>query len=188
MATATEMKTYQAHAAGTGTRILFLDFDDVLNTAATLARGELFERANVEVLNAVIDRTDAAIVVTSMWRIGARLDELETLLVTAGVHAQGRVVGVTPCLEERSRGAEISAWLRQSPLPIGTFVILDDRSDMDIWAERLVQTDPHCGLVRSQVDEIVDRLQGKNRTGTRQTGLSVLGCNHDNETNRHSSP
>jgi hypothetical protein len=159
MEAAREMRTYGTNAAGIGTKILFLDFDDVLNTAATLARGELFESANIEVLNAVIDRTDAAIVVTSMWRLGASPEELEELLVTSGVHAQGRVVGTTPCLADRSRGAEISAWLQQASVPVGTFVILDDRNDMEIWTERLVQTDPQCGLVRSQVDEIVARLQ-----------------------------
>jgi hypothetical protein len=159
MEAAREMRVYGTHQAEVGKKILFLDFDDVLNTAATLARGELFESANIDVLNAVIDLTDADIVVTSMWRIGASPEELEELLVTAGVHAKGRIVGSTPCLADRSRGAEISAWLQQASVPVATFVILDDRNDMEFLAERLVQTDPQCGLVRSQVDEIVARLQ-----------------------------
>jgi hypothetical protein len=154
-----QMSTQREEQTGIATKILFLDFDDVLNTAATLARGELFESANIDALNAVVDRTGAAIVVTSMWRIGASVDELEEILVQAGVHARGRVVGVTPCLAELTRGAEISAWLQQASVQVANYVILDDRSDMEALQERLVQTDPQFGLVYSQVDEIVARLQ-----------------------------
>jgi hypothetical protein len=139
-------------------KILFLDFDDVLNTAETLERGELFESANVDVLNKVVDRTDAGIVVTSMWRVGATVEELEDLLVSAGVHATGRVVGSTPCLEEETRGTEIRAWLKQAAVPISRFVILDNRNDMGSFRNCLVQTDPKCGLVLGQVEEIVGRL------------------------------
>jgi hypothetical protein len=142
-----------------GSKILFLDFDDVLNTAATLERGELFESANIAVLNAVVDRTNAAIVVTSMWRMGATLEELEELLVNAGVHAHGRVVGSTPCLTDRPRGAEIAAWLKQARQPVRQFVILDNLCDMGHLDACLVQTNPECGLVWSQVEEIVHRLE-----------------------------
>ncbi len=141
-------------------KILFLDFDDVLNTAETLARGELFEMANIDVLNAVVDRTDTAIVVTSMWRLGATLDELEDLLIDAGVHASGRVIGSTPCLADGPRGAEISAWLHQSSMPTSRFAILDNL-DMGELNNYLIQTDPQCGLVRNQVEAIVSLLNGQ---------------------------
>ena len=140
------------------TKILFLDFDDVLNTSETLERGELFERRNIEVLNTVVDRTDPAIVITSMWRLGATVNEMEELLVDAGVHAEGRVIGITPCLTDRPRGAEISAWLQQASLPQSRIVILDNISEMGALNECLVQTDPQCGLVPHQVEEIVSRL------------------------------
>jgi hypothetical protein len=142
-----------------GSKILFLDFDDVLNTAATLERGELFESANVDVLNAVVDRTNAVIVVTSMWRLGATVPELEELLVDAGVHATGRVVGATPCLVDQPRVAEIAAWLKQTRHPVKQFVILDNLCDMGHFEACLVQTDPQCGLVWGQVEEIVRRLE-----------------------------
>lgn len=138
--------------------VLFLDFDDVLNTAETLTNGELFAAANVTALNAVLDRTDVKIVVTSMWRLGATLAELEALLVDAGVHAAGRVIGSTPCLADVPRGVEIMAWLEQTPMPVRVFVILDNRNDMGPYRPHLVQTDPRCGLVLSQVDEIIGRL------------------------------
>lgn len=139
-------------------KILFLDFDDVLNTQENLARGELFDPLNVEALNVIVDRTDAEIVVTSMWRLGASASELEELLVEAGVHAAGRVIGTTPCLVDRPRGAEIMAWLDQSRVPVGGFVILDNRSDMDVFTPYLVRTDPACGLLSEQAEEVVSRL------------------------------
>jgi hypothetical protein len=139
-------------------KILFLDFDDVLNTRETLARGELFEPLNVAALNAIVDRTDVEIVVTSMWRLGASGHELEELLVEAGVHAAGRVIGTTPFLADRPRGAEILAWLDQSQVPVEGFVILDDRSDMEAFTPYLVQTDPARGLVSEQAEEVVHRL------------------------------
>lgn len=139
-------------------KILFLDFDDVLNTAETLARGELFEPLNVEALNAIVDRTDAGIVVTSMWRLGASANELEELLVEAGVHATGRVIGLTPCLIDRPRGAEIMAWLDQAQVLVEGFVILDNRSDMEAFTPYLVKTDPACGLVSEQAEEVVSRF------------------------------
>lgn len=139
-------------------KILFLDFDDVLNTAATLARGELFEPLNIEALNAIVDRTDAEIVVTSMWRLGASAGELEKLLCASGVHAAGRVLGATPWLADCSRGAEIQAWFEQAEVAVEGFVILDDRNDMGHLTPFLVRTDPACGLLSEQVDEVVSRL------------------------------
>lgn len=159
------LRTYPASAAMPRTdgeplaaEVLFLDFDDVLNTSETLSNGELFAPANVTALNAVLDRTDAKIVVTSMWRLGATVAELEELLVEAGVRASGRVIGSTPCLADVPRGAEIMAWLERPPVPVRVFVILDNRNDMGPYRPHLVQTDPRCGLALSQVDEIVSRL------------------------------
>ncbi len=140
-------------------KILFLDFDDVLNTSETLERGELFERANVEALNAIVDRTGAHIVVTSTWRVAATPEELEEILVQAGVHASGRVIGTTPFLEESSRGGEIMAWLEQAPVRVNNYVILDNRNDMEACVAQLVQTDPSCGLAFDQVDEVVHLLR-----------------------------
>lgn len=140
------------------TKIIFLDFDDVLNTSKTLERGELFETSKIGLLNDILDRTDAKIVVTSNWRLAATSGELEEILVEAGVHAAGRVTGVTPWIEDLSRGAEINAWLENAPLPVGKFVIIDDRADMEAFSRRLVRTDPRFGLVPGQVEDVIGLL------------------------------
>ncbi len=139
-------------------KVLFLDFDDVLNTSDNLARGELFDSGRVDVFNTIADRVDFDIVVTSTWRLGATSEELEELLVDAGLHASGRVVGTTPALEGETRGAEIMAWMQQEPEKIFDFVILDDRSDMGSCMSHLVRTDPQYGLVQEQVGKVVAML------------------------------
>jgi hypothetical protein len=139
-------------------KIIFLDFDDVLNTSKTLERGELFETAKIGLLNDILERTDAKIVVTSNWRLAATPEELEEIMVEAGVLAAGRVTGVTPWIEDLSRGAEIKAWLKNAPVPVSEFVILDDRTDMETFAQRLVQTDPRFGLVPGQVEDVIGLL------------------------------
>ncbi len=136
-------------------KILFLDFDHVLNTSETLEKGILFAKKNVDALNAILDNIEVYIVVTSMWRIAATVEELEELLVQAGVHAVGRVLGATPCMEDCPRGAEIMTWLEQSQQSTDEYVILDNREDMDQIISHLVQTDPRYGLIQEQVDEIV---------------------------------
>lgn len=138
--------------------ILFLDFDDVLNTHENLARGELFDPDKVQVLNHIADMIDFEIVVTSTWRLGATAEELEELLVTAGLHANGRVVGITPYLEGETRGAEIMAWLQQPPKPVSNYAILDDRDDMAPLKSRLLQTTPGKGLCEEHIGELVEML------------------------------
>jgi len=138
--------------------ILFLDFDDVLNTASTLARGEMFEQENIEAFNAIVDRVDVDIVVTSVWRLGSTPKELEELLVNAGIKVDGRIIGTTPWLEDRSRGEEIMAWLKNAPVPVSRFAILDDRCDMEGCCVNLVRTDPRCGLLPTQAEEVVNLL------------------------------
>ncbi|BCR05380.1 hypothetical protein DESUT3_24490 [Desulfuromonas versatilis] len=138
--------------------ILFLDFDDVLNTRENLARGELFDPDKVQVLNRIAEMIEFEIVVTSTWRLGATAEELEELLITAGLHADGRVIGTTPYLEGETRGAEIMAWLQQTPKPVSNFAILDDRDDVAPFKSRLLQTRPGKGLCEEHIGELTEML------------------------------
>ena len=82
-----------------GTKIIFLDFDGVLNNSEYSARlyeagkptsdkfGELFDPAAVERLNRIIDATDAKIVVSSSWRY-LGLKKLQVLWQERGLHGQ----------------------------------------------------------------------------------------------------
>lgn len=86
------------------TKIIFLDFDGVLNNSEYTARlyeagektsdqyGEVFDMSAVERLNRIIDATNAQIVVTSSWRY-LGLQQLHNLWHKYGLH--GSIIDIT---------------------------------------------------------------------------------------------
>lgn len=123
-----------------------------------------FDPRCVELLNSLIEQTDAKIVVSSSWRLGRTVDELRELFSQVGI--KGDIVDKTPYLRFSNndyhksvpRGCEIKAWLENSKDILGSkmskvnYVILDDDSDMLWWQrEHFVQTDPYCGITSMTV-------------------------------------
>ena len=155
------------------TKIIFLDVDGVLNSS------EFFDRQKdpecfldhdvdpkaVEVLNTIVARTGAKVVISSTWRI-CHYDLL--LNVLNEYKFFGHVIGKTPkrgcssCL----RGNEILDWMKDNEGIIGrhyydykNYVILDDDSDMLYWQkDNFVKTDNRYGLLPSHIDQIVEIL------------------------------
>lgn len=152
-------------------RLLFLDFDGVLNHGAffseqnargldSFADGQCFDRACVERLNGVLAETGALVVVSSSWRIGRDIGELRRLLREHGF--VGEVVGRTPHDPQwyRARGAEIRAWLRSLPAANEHFVAVDDDNDMVDVRGHLVKTRFHGGgLTDEKTREVVDLFE-----------------------------
>lgn len=148
-------------------RLLFLDFDGVINHGEffheqhlrgkdAFADGESFDRACVVRLNRLLKATGALVVVSSSWRIGRTLEELREILEH---HAfEGEVIGKTPhdyhkC---RERGDEIREWLAALPKENERFVVLDDDSDMEAVHGHFVQTKFHKGgLTEEKAAEVV---------------------------------
>ena len=140
-------------------RIVFLDFDGVLNSEQSVRLSSTryrFASSNVAALNEVLLQTEARLVITSSWREGLSLREIIGYLERDGVLA-GRVVGKTRFLE-KERGLEIDAWLRSVPYALSSFVILDDRDDMAMHRERLVQVNPQVGLSLTQAHRAIELL------------------------------
>jgi|SRR5579862_814544 len=140
-------------------RIIFLDFDGVLNCEQSnqeLGTRYRFARSCVAALNLVLRAADARIVITSSWRENWTLKDNAQFLERDGV-LPGRVLGKTPSLG-RERGIEIDTWLRSAPYAIESFVILDDRDDMAMHRERLIQVDPQIGLTGDQARQAVELL------------------------------
>jgi hypothetical protein len=118
--------------------VIFLDIDGVLNPET------------VDRFNELVADTHALLVLSSARRRDT--DHARELLERIGVH--GRVLGVTPLLEDCSRGREIALWLKAARMhryAVESFVILDDRSDMGDLANHLVQIDPRVGLQPADV-------------------------------------
>jgi hypothetical protein len=139
-----------------GERVLFLDFDGVLNSerfyeacrndaAMRLAAGSLgIDAAAVQHLNHIVERTGAQLVISSSWRRQRSLPQLRAALGDRGL--VGVVRDVTPLSSGLGRGGEIHAWLQANP--VAGFVVLDDlppSSGLDDW---WLRTDPHVGLTK----------------------------------------
>ena len=140
-------------------RIVFLDFDGVLNSEQStqqLGTRYRFARSSVETLNGVLRQSEARIVITSSWRENWSLRENAEFLERDGV-LPSRVVGKTPTLGQE-RGLEIEAWLRAVPYTVASFVILDDRDDMAMHRERLVQVSPQVGVSLAQAQRAIELL------------------------------
>ena len=98
-------------------RIVFLDFDGVLNTAHYIhvmesrklqcndEYGSLFDPASVSYLRRIIDKTDAKIVVTSSWKKLMSYSDILSMWHKRSL--PGEVIDVCPIPEgRRKRGDE----------------------------------------------------------------------------------
>lgn len=72
------------------------------------------------------------------------------------VYQKYKIIGATPWLN-RSRGAEIDAWLKEHPCP--AFVILDDDSDMEPYTDHLIKTDTYDGFTFNSYVKAKELLQ-----------------------------
>jgi 16S rRNA C1402 (ribose-2'-O) methylase RsmI len=144
-------------------KIIFLDVDGVLINRESCMRG--FAKHSPEcvtVLNDLLKKSDANIVVSSCWRIGRTVIELRDLFNEWGV-LPGRVLDKTPHDWQKSeiRGDEIQQWLNQREDIRGdveSFVIIDDDRDMGHLLPRLVQTEFEFGLTTSDAEKALALL------------------------------
>jgi hypothetical protein len=151
-------------------RVLFLDFDGVLNhhghfarlrpdrTAADVARDdESFDKDCVARVNAIVARTGCSAVASSSWRHMYLPEELEAILKRHGF--EHRVLGVTPDLPRLSRGHEIQAWL-DAHGDVTSFAILDDNNlGVANLTPHFVKTSFAFGLQDKHVEAVVEILQ-----------------------------
>ena len=152
-------------------RIIFLDIDGVLNCqlffmfqfssknilkkkvkSKEIDRLEFYKSQicaeRVEWLNALCIKTGALVVISSTWRKGKTVEELQEILNNSG--ATFKVIGKTGVDESRIRGVEISKYLdrfREELKLDCEYVIIDDDSDMLLQQQHnFFQTDNYSGL------------------------------------------
>ena len=144
-------------------RIVFLDFDGVLNSRALVDRsaaphapglGLLAEDAVARVERLCVD-AGAGIVVTSTWRLTFDLSALRSMLRAKGLFT-APVLDVTPMIpHKRGRGQEIQLWLDTAPRgrdwPVAGMVILDDEPDMLHLMPWLVQSSFDTGITEAHL-------------------------------------
>lgn len=154
-------------------KILFLDFDGVLNSSEFFERSRLREIGETDkehklsmldpkavgLLNKIIEETGCEVVISSTWRLGNKLEFLVNLLVVKGLNKDFRrnFIGVTPRIAGSERGHEIQKWLDENPAE--KFVILDDDGDMAHLMSNLVWCDFLTGLTLELAEETIRRLK-----------------------------
>ena len=136
-------------------RVVFLDIDGVLAPIRRWDRYGDVEPACIEVLNEIVASARADVVVSSTWRHGKTVAELQAMLEAAGF--TGRVVDKTPIgAPGVERGDEIAAWLAEHA--VGGYVIIDDHTDMGELRPELVLTHPSHGLQRADAPRAIEIL------------------------------
>lgn len=174
-------------------RLIFLDFDGVLNHATwrprhadpaiDLVTSDPSERyalrsldpAAVQVLEQIVTQLDARVVISSSWRLDWSVPKLNWFLQYHGfTHA---ILGTTPDATRwntgaspRTRGAEIAAWLAALAVP-AEYVILDDEL-VTGHGDRLYRLDPEVGLREADIDAIAARITA----GVIRVGDIYLDC------------
>jgi len=149
-------------------RLVFLDIDGVLNSRKLILK--LGKQSTLDItdpdavarLNRITDATRAMIVVSSTWRIptliSGNIQPLRDQLAGHGIKAP--ILGVTPD-SSGTRGSQIQQWLDIHIRDhVGSFIILDDDSDMDHLTPRLVKTTFEDGLLDSHVEQAIALLMG----------------------------
>jgi len=140
-------------------RVIFLDIDGVLAPIRRWDRYGDLDPACIQVLNEISARGGADVVVSSTWRYGKTVAELQEILEAAGF--TGCVVDKTPIGGPGAdRGEEIAAWLAENAV-IG-YVIIDDHVNMGELRGHLVLTHPAHGLQPADAPRAIATLMRTN--------------------------
>lgn len=115
-------------------KVIFLDFDGVLNSAAsfmmekrrkTVRIADTLGAVNCSNLQYILEQDrDVKLVISSTWRLLHTMVELQNILNGYGVEA-ARIVGKTPNTLSGDRGHEIRLYLEENT-NVTKYVILDD--------------------------------------------------------------
>lgn len=117
-----------------GKHVIFLDIDGVLNClGSVLALGDPnhhLDPVSVGLLSRICKETDALVVVSSSWRIGRTVKQLQHELQNLGAYKLAeRFVGKTGDGHNGHRGRQIRQWIEDN-VHTGRYVIVDDDSDI----------------------------------------------------------
>jgi hypothetical protein len=140
-------------------RVIFLDIDGVLAPIRSWDRYGDLDPACIRVLNEIVAGAGADVVVSSTWRHGKTVAELQEMLEGEGF--TGCVIDKTPTgAPGADRGDEIAAWLAEHA--VGGYVIIDDHGNMGELRTELVVTHPARGLQPAHAPRAIEILKRPN--------------------------
>jgi HAD domain in Swiss Army Knife RNA repair proteins len=137
-------------------RVVFVDIDGVLAPIRRWDRYGDLDPGCIRVLNEIVAGSGADVVVSSTWRHGKTVTELQEMLETEGFI--GCVIDKTPTGEAGAdRGDEIAAWLAGHA--VAGYVIIDDHRNMGELRAQLVLTHPARGLQPADAPRAIEILK-----------------------------
>ena len=149
-------------------KIIFLDFDGVLNTEyyQSLLQyqgkpwqdeyGAFFDPKAVKQLKRIIDATDADIVIESSWKY-LGLDAMKELWDVRNL--PGTIIDITPSLLGKNKGVEIASWLSKYAKQDIRYVIIDDEYViLDSQLPHFILTNPYEGITEEQANRAISML------------------------------
>ena len=149
-------------------KIIFLDFDGVLNTEHYQGLlqyqgkprqdeyGAFFDPKAVKQLKRIIDATDADIVVESSWKY-LGLDAMKELWEVRNL--PGTIIDITPSLLGKNKGVEIASWLSKYAKQDIRYVIIDDEYViLDSQLPHFILTNPYEGITEEQANRAISML------------------------------
>jgi hypothetical protein len=155
-------------------KFLFLDFDGVLNSLEWFknmkksneiilpTQDELTKNINpnqVKLVEEICEKTNCAVIITSVWRIGRNIKELRDLLSACGWRNPIYIAGKTRLIQNHDRGTEIKHYIEKFGIDENDIVILDDDNDMGNLMHRLLQCDPIKGITPEIVQKAIQLLK-----------------------------
>lgn len=164
-------------------KLLFLDFDGVLNTSHDKDPHAL-NKKHLDILNQIMEKHNPDVIISSTWRCFYPLKVLKEVLVIHGFKYPDRVIDVTPDLSyaEKSgiyrswtaRGGEIQQWIddnigvqseKAEPLQYSICILDDMGPDQFGGVKRfLVMTSMDYGLHKGHLKQ-VDMIYAKQEDG-----------------------
>jgi hypothetical protein len=159
-------------------RVIFLVIDGVVAPIRQWVRYGDLDPACIQVLNEIAAQGGADVVVSSTWRYGKTVAELQEILEAAGF--TGRVLDKTPIgAPGADRGDEIAAWLAEHA--VGGYVIVDDHVGMGELRTQLVLTHPAHGLQPADAPRAIAMLMRSDhwRTAVPREGSARDEPGHD---------
>ena len=152
-------------------KIIFLDFDGVITTVDSKWG---LDPNKLIILEKILKKTDAKLVISSSWRRATVEKTIEKLMDEKGHFMNNmifpfcdRIIGVTDLIMEYGkhaiRGIEIKRWLEDNMKDKEyRYIILDD--DTDMLAEQIpyfINTDGWNGLSNLDMIQAIKILNGK---------------------------
>lgn len=142
-------------------KVLFLDFDGVLNLWPKPSRDCKFDKKSCINLEFLLNKVhDLNIVVSSAWRSHG-LESVRETLKENGIDPR-RVIDITGHEQspddDNHRGYQVQCWLDRHK-DVKSFAIVDDESDFGDLKNKQVRTTRFVGLTQANVEKLIKILE-----------------------------